>query len=103
MDQNRITVSEAPGSMPRIPFWNGDLPGRPHELGLAFGEFLREAGEQLDEPEFVDWVRDRCALDPSAALNLRTYLLELRESLGELPGWLYGLVGRVWVFGEPAG
>src|SRR5207248_7893170 len=27
----------------------------------------------------------RCGLDSSAALNLRTYLLELRESLGELP------------------
>jgi ATP-dependent helicase Lhr and Lhr-like helicase len=85
MDRDRVVVTEAPGSLPRIPFWNGDLPGRPHELGLAFGEFLREASEQLDEPEFVDWVRDRCALDSNSALNLRTYLLELREALGELP------------------
>src|SRR5438105_3457171 len=85
MDQDKVVVSEAPASLPRLPFWNGDLPGRPHELGLAVGEFLREAGERLDEPEFVEWVRDRCALDSNSALNLRTYLLELREALGELP------------------
>src|SRR5919201_6801237 len=85
MDQDRVAVTEAPGSLPRVPFWNGDLPGRPLELGRSFGEFLREAGERLDEPEFVAWLGDRCGLDSNAALNLRTYLLELRESLGELP------------------
>src|SRR5207302_6417894 len=85
MDQDKVVVREAPGSLPRVPFWNGDLPGRPLELGRAFGEFLREAGDRLDDAECADWLRDRCGLDSNAALNLRTYLLELRESLGELP------------------
>jgi ATP-dependent Lhr-like helicase len=85
IDQDKVSVSEAPGAMPKMPFWEGELPGRPYELGLAFGEFMREADERLDQPEAVDWLRDRCGLDPAAALNLRTYLLELRESLGQLP------------------
>src|SRR5919201_3473582 len=71
--------------MTHLPFWHGDAPGRPYELGLAHGRFLREAAERLDDPEFVEWLRDRCALDSNAALNLRMYLWELRDSLGELP------------------
>src|SRR5438105_13386138 len=60
MGQDKVVVSEAPGSLPRVPFWNGDLPGRPLELGRAFGEFLREAGDRLDDAERADWLRDRC-------------------------------------------
>src|SRR5919201_5048947 len=70
--------------MTHLPFWHGDAPGRPYELGLAHGRFLREAAERLDDPEFVEWLRDRCALDSNAALNLRMYLWELPDALGEL-------------------
>ncbi|MFN2544146.1 MAG: DNA glycosylase AlkZ-like family protein, partial [Actinomycetota bacterium] len=85
MDHDRIQVTEAPGALLKIPFWRGDQPGRPLELGYAFGEFLRDASERLDEPEFVEWLRDRSGMESRAALNLRTYLLEMREALGELP------------------
>jgi ATP-dependent helicase Lhr and Lhr-like helicase len=85
MDRDRVLVSPAPGAIPRIPFWHGDQPARPYELGVRMGEFLREASDRLDEPEFVDWVREHCALGERAALNLRTFLLDQREAVGELP------------------
>jgi ATP-dependent Lhr-like helicase len=85
MDRDRVLVSPAPGAIPRIPFWHGDQPGRPYELGVRMGEFLREASDRLDEPDFVEWVREHCALGERAALNLRTFLLDQREAVGELP------------------
>ena len=85
IDRDRVIVHEAPGAMPAIPFWTGEITGRPYELGVRFGRFLREAGERLDDPDLVDWLREECALGDRAALNLRTYLLEQRESTGALP------------------
>ena len=69
LDNDRVTVTEAPGALTKIPFWNGDQPGRPLELGYAFGKFLREASERLDDPEFVEWLRDRCAMESRAAAS----------------------------------
>jgi ATP-dependent helicase Lhr and Lhr-like helicase len=38
----QVLVSPAPGQVGRMPFWKGDAPGRPVELGRAIGAFLRE-------------------------------------------------------------
>ncbi len=38
----RVTVSPAPGQPGKMPFWHGDRPGRPLELGRALGGFIRE-------------------------------------------------------------
>ena len=38
----RVTVTPAPGVPAKMPFWHGDRPGRPLELGRALGAFLRE-------------------------------------------------------------
>ena len=37
MDRDRVMVSPAPGAVPQIPFWHGDQPGRPYELGVRVG------------------------------------------------------------------
>ena len=39
---DRVLVTPAPGEVGRMPFWKGDSPGRPVELGRALGAFLRE-------------------------------------------------------------
>src|SRR5581483_1383795 len=39
---DRVLVTPAPGEVGRLPFWKGDSPGRPVELGRALGAFLRE-------------------------------------------------------------
>ena len=41
---DQVLVSPAPGSPGRLPFWKGDAPGRPLELGRAYGRFVREVG-----------------------------------------------------------
>ena len=47
--QDRVLVTPAPGQPGKLPFWHGDTPGRPAELGRAIGAACRElsaAGEQ---------------------------------------------------------
>ena len=41
---DRVLVTPAPGQPGKMPFWHGDAPGRPVELGRALGAFLRELG-----------------------------------------------------------
>ena len=38
----RVVVTPAPGEPGKMPFWHGDGPGRPLELGRAIGAFARE-------------------------------------------------------------
>ena len=39
---DRVLVTPAPGQIGKMPFWKGDSPGRPAELGRALGAFVRE-------------------------------------------------------------
>ena len=39
---DRVLVSPAPGEPGKMPFWKGDGPGRPIELGQAIGKLTRE-------------------------------------------------------------
>src|ERR671917_376055 len=39
---DRVLVTPAPGQPGKMPFWHGDAPGRPLELGRAVGAFTRE-------------------------------------------------------------
>ncbi|MDT3443101.1 DEAD/DEAH box helicase [Pseudofrankia sp. BMG5.37] len=79
---DRVLVTPAPGRPGRLPFWHGDSPGRPAELGRALGGFLRELTKKTpDEAE----ARLRAAgLDEWAASNLLTYLDEQRAATGRL-------------------
>ncbi|MGF7239134.1 MAG: Lhr family helicase [Frankia sp.] len=79
---DRVLVTPAPGQPGRLPFWHGDAPGRPIELGRALGAFVRKL-DRLDP----DAARARLAeagLDPWAADNLLAYLAEQREATGHL-------------------
>jgi ATP-dependent helicase Lhr and Lhr-like helicase len=80
---DRVLVSPAPGRPGKLPFWHGDAPGRPAELGRALGAFSRElAGLPADEAR----ERVRAAgLDEWAADNLLAYLAEQREATGYVP------------------
>jgi ATP-dependent Lhr-like helicase len=40
--RDRVIVSPAPGEPGKLPFWRGDGPGRPLELGRAVGAFCRK-------------------------------------------------------------
>lgn len=82
--RDRVIVSPAPGEPGRMPFWHGDGPGRPIELGRALGAFLRELGER-DEAAGREWLAEQLPLEDFAAENLIAYVSEQREATGTLP------------------
>ena len=77
----RVVVTPAPGEPGRMPFWHGDGPGRPYELGRAVGEFLRTI-RQRDAGHVL---ATEYSLDPLAAQNVLGYLDEQIEATGVLP------------------
>ncbi|HEV2377190.1 MAG TPA: DEAD/DEAH box helicase [Streptosporangiaceae bacterium] len=80
---DQVLVSPAPGQPGRLPFWHGDAPGRPAELGRALGAFCRELAARGEE-EAPAALRD-LGLDDLAAGNLIRYLDSQREATGYLP------------------
>ena len=80
---DRVLVSPAPGQPGKLPFWHGDAPGRPAELGRAIGAFLRELSGA--EPRAARERLRAAGLDEYAARNLLAYLAEQREATGYVP------------------
>ena len=77
--RDRVVVSPAPGEIGKLPFWRGDGPGRPLELGRAVGAFVRELAERSDG---VQWLRDDYGLDANAAAELCDYVAEQQQACG---------------------
>jgi len=80
---DQVLVSPAAGQPGRLPFWKGDAPGRPAELGAAIGAFCRELGA-VPRSEAIARLRS-AGLDELAAANLVSYLHQQREATGYLP------------------
>jgi len=85
IERDRVLVSPAPGEPGRLPFWHGEGPGRPLELGRALGAFVRELGRHRGRDAAVRWLRAQTPLEAYAAGNLADYILEQRERTGTLP------------------
>ena len=82
---DRVIVTPSPGApAAKMPFWHGDAPGRPLELGRAVGAFIREIGS-LDTPEASSRLVADYRLDQWAADNLTSYLAEELAATGHLP------------------
>jgi ATP-dependent Lhr-like helicase len=79
---DRVLVSPAPGQPGRLPFWKGDAPGRPLELGRAIGAFLRELNKLA--PDAAAERLAAAGLDEWAVGNLLTYLAEQRAATGHV-------------------
>jgi ATP-dependent Lhr-like helicase len=80
---DRVLVSPAPGEIGRMPFWKGDAPGRPVELGRALGAFLREV---VSAPRAEAEDRARAAgLDAWGTDNLLAYLAEQQAATNHVP------------------
>ena len=74
--RDRVIVSPAPGQPGKMPFWRGEGPGRPLELGRALGAFCREVDARLlaDPVATRAWLVADYNLDGFAADNLIKYL-----------------------------
>ncbi|MDM7856149.1 ATP-dependent helicase [Cellulomonas alba] len=80
---DRVLVTPAPGVPGRLPFWKGDAPGRPAELGRAMGAWVREVATLAP-----DAARARVAasgLDEWATDNLLAYVGAQRDATGTVP------------------
>src|SRR5437773_10294567 len=71
--RDRVLVSPAPGVPGAIPFWKGEGPGRPYELGEAIGKASRELAA-LPEKKALGRLTTEHSLDEQAAPNLLTFL-----------------------------
>ena len=82
---DRVIVAPAPGqAAAKLPFWHGDGPGRPIELGKAIGAFVREMGGKTQEDAMAT-LQEKYRLDSWAAGNLAGFLAEERAATGVLP------------------
>ena len=80
---DQVRVTPAPGEIGRMPFWKGDSPGRPVELGRALGAFVRELAAASDADASAR--ATRAGLDAWGVTNLLTYLREQKEATGHVP------------------
>ncbi|GAC1413411.1 MAG: hypothetical protein NVSMB57_08960 [Actinomycetota bacterium] len=78
---SQVIVSPAPGEPGKMPFWHGDRPGRPIELGRAIGSFVR----MLEASKDAVKVLRKGGLDAWASSNLVQYLSDQREATGMVP------------------
>ncbi|HEX2167271.1 MAG TPA: DEAD/DEAH box helicase [Longimicrobiales bacterium] len=84
INRNRVVVEPAPGEPGRLPFWKGEGPGRPLELGRALGAMTRTLAS-MTRAQANAVLRDEYALDERAANNLVEYLDDQRDVAGTLP------------------
>ena len=103
--RDRVIVRPAPGEPGKMPFWRGEGPGRPLELGRAIGAVLREvgagagggagagagasasagAGAGVGAMEATAELERRFPLDARAARNLWGYIDGQRQATGTVP------------------
>jgi ATP-dependent helicase Lhr and Lhr-like helicase len=81
---DRVLVSPAPGEPGKMPFWKGDGPGRPRELGVAIGRLMRDL-HGLSPAAAVDRLVQHHDLDRVSAENLLRYLNDQIAAVGALP------------------
>ncbi len=91
--RDRVVVAPAPGEVGKLPFWRGEGPGRPVELGRQLGAFVRELGSRCEGADGPHehraagerWLGEEYDLDAWAARNLVDYVVEQHEATGCLP------------------
>jgi ATP-dependent Lhr-like helicase len=84
IERDRVLVIPAPGEPGKMPFWKGDRPARPAELGRALGRLTRELAAAPREEARRRLVEDH-DLEERAAENLLAYIAEQKEATGVLP------------------
>ncbi|MEO6222289.1 MAG: helicase-related protein, partial [Vicinamibacterales bacterium] len=80
---DRVLVTPAPGQPGKTPFWKGESPGRPIELGLEIGALTRDLA-RLSIPAALTRLTSQHSLEPVAAENLVRYVRD-QAAAGALP------------------
>ncbi|MBO0822166.1 MAG: DEAD/DEAH box helicase, partial [Nocardiopsaceae bacterium] len=80
---DRVIAAPSAGQPGKLPFWHGDTPGRPAELGQAIGATVRELSGLPGDRAAARLAS--AGLDELAAKNLVAYLGEQRQATGAVP------------------
>ncbi|MGE0448155.1 MAG: DEAD/DEAH box helicase [Vicinamibacterales bacterium] len=91
---DKVLVSPAPGEPGKMPFWKGDRPGRPIELGLAIGRLTHDLLRAPPAAALERLTRDH-DLDATAAENLLQYLRDQMAATHAVPDASTIVVERV--------
>ncbi|MBS0263927.1 MAG: DEAD/DEAH box helicase [Planctomycetes bacterium] len=83
---NDVTVADAQGAPPSIPFWRGEAPGRTIELSEEVSELRRELEQRLEDPPAAEaWLVAECAVAASPAHQAVEYVRAQQAALGLVP------------------
>ena len=81
-----VTVADAHGAPPTIPFWQGEAPGRTIELSEEVSLLREEFEQRLDDrPALEAWLLDETKITPDAANQIISYVAAQKGALGVLP------------------
>jgi ATP-dependent Lhr-like helicase len=95
---DQVTVVDAQGAPPTIPFWLGEAPGRTAELSAELSELRQAIASRLgpgpaagesscsaQEREAVVWLCSECGCHPEAAEQAVAYVAAQQAALGLVP------------------
>lgn len=81
-----VTVADAGGAPPTIPFWFGEAPGRTLELSREVSRLRDELSARLIDPAATEaWLVEETSCSPSAAQQTVLYATAQKAAIGLLP------------------
>jgi len=84
ISHDRVLVTPAPGQPGKMPFWHGDLAGRPLEFGRRIGALVRELRMLPTNAAISRLVREH-DLSTQAAENVLRFLADQANVTGTVP------------------
>lgn len=84
MDKDSVIVTQSQAEGARLPFWKGELKGRPLESSLAYGRIMGKLGEAYEDGNLPDEL-EKLGLDQAACKDAEGYLKSQIEADGGLP------------------
>jgi len=83
---NDVTVVDAGGAPPSIPFWRGEAPGRTLELSEEVSRLREELETRVDQPEVASqWLQSETGVAAQATDQVVLYARAQKAAIGLLP------------------
>jgi len=81
-----VTVADAQGAPPSVPFWHGESPGRTLELSEQVSRLRSDIADRLDDPSAaVDWLVQATGVGHSMARQAVDWIDSQRAAIGIVP------------------
>ncbi len=86
VERGRMTVEDAKGLPPSIPFWHGEVPGRTFDLSLEVCRLRSDLADRLgDEAMAKRWLAEVGVLEEGAAEAAVSYVVRQQSAGGLVP------------------